>query len=751
MSRLHHVLALFLVVSGFALPQRPGAFHVVGPGGGGAMFHPLISPHDPSTAVVACDMSGSYITHDGGVSWRMFNLRGTVRFFLFDPNLPRVIYAQNDALWRSGDNGETWKLVSPAPGTIKDISMASDHGDESIVSSAIPADPISALAIDPADSNRLYASAGSTRPALFISRDAGAHWVLAAPLPEAASKIWIAPGHIDELLIVGQHFVVTRRGNHTEQHVTPSLLVDSSAAPTRSGSWIIYAASKTGIFISTDHGASWVPSPLPGVGSNVRAIATSWLHPETAYASYSGLHVDSAIWHRSTWHGVARTQDAGHTWQLVWKESSAPAINVQDAWITDRFGTGWGENPLNLTVADQDPSLVYGTDFGRTLITTDAGKQWHAAYSRRAPGGGWTSTGLDVTTAYGIHFDPFDHRRQFITYTDISLFRSEDGGKSWTSSSSGIPEKWVNTAYWMVFDPQVKGRVWTVNSGTHDLPRPKMWRHTASDTFQGGVCRSDDGGRTWIPSSKGMPDTAPTDIVIDPSSPVNARTLYAAAFGRGIYKSVDDGRSWSLKNTGIQQPSPFAWRLTLAPDHSLYLVVARRSEDGSIGNSGDGALYRSVDGAETWHLVPLPKGVNGPNGLVVDPSHPTRLFLAAWARSAGTHGEGGGVFRSEDSGQHWTSSLSRDQHIYDVTVDPRLPGTVYAVGFESSAWVSRDGGARWNRIAGYNFKWGHRVVLDPDDSRQVYISTFGGGVWHGAVTTKPAVLDIATPEMQPRP
>ena len=37
---------------------------------------------------------------------------------------------------------------------------------------------------------------------------------------------------------------------------------------------------------------------------------------------------------------------------------------------------------------------------------------------------------MDVTTAYGVHFDPFNRQRLFITYTDIGLFRSEDGGES---------------------------------------------------------------------------------------------------------------------------------------------------------------------------------------------------------------------------------------------------------------------------------------------------------------------------------
>src|SRR3954464_6897686 len=125
MRRFFGTAALALMISGVATAQRPGGFTVVGPGGGGAMFHPLVSPHDPSTALVACDMTGSYISHDGGQSWRMFNLRGVVHFFVFDPSLPHVIYADNDNLWRSRDDGETWTMIWPRPSSIQAISMAS--------------------------------------------------------------------------------------------------------------------------------------------------------------------------------------------------------------------------------------------------------------------------------------------------------------------------------------------------------------------------------------------------------------------------------------------------------------------------------------------------------------------------------------------------------------------------------------------------------------------------------------------------
>ena len=728
-----------------AQQQRQGGFRVIGPGGGGAMFHPAISPHDPLTALLACDMTGAYITHDGGHTWRMFNLREPVRFFVFDPLQANVLYAETSVLWRSTDSGLTWHMVQPAPSKNLRIEMPSDHAEETVLSPGDTLGTISAMAADPAHPHTLLASAGrdhsAERYGLFRSPDGGAHWSRIGSLPEPAEKLWVTPA--GDVLVMTPNFVVrTGRGAATTRLPGAGAVTDASAGVGARS--VLYAIRNLKLLVSHDEGETWSPSTLPGNGAKVRAVAASLHHSDTVYASYSQLEIDG-----TQWHGVARSTDAGRSWQLVWKESAEPAPNVQDAWITRDLGTGWGENPLNLGVSDNDPSLVYGTDYGRTLISRDGGAHWTAAYSTRTPDGAWTSTGLDVTTAYGIHFDPFDPRDEFITYTDVGLFRSRTAGASWERAMSGVPREWDNTAYWMIFDPAVKGRAWMVNSGTHDLPRPKMWRNTSTATYRGGVCLTEDDGQTWQTSSTGMLQTAATDIVLDPASPVNARVLYVSAFGRGVYKSTDGGRTWSLKNVGLVQQFPLAWRLTLAANGTLYLVVARRSEHGSIGDSGDGALYRSTDHAQTWQPMALPAGVNGPNGIAVDPAKPERLYLAAWARDAGEHGEGGGVYRSDDGGAHWTASLTRDQHVYDVTLDPRMPGTVYAAGFESSAWVSRDSGAKWSRIGGYNFKWGHRVLLDPADPNSVYISTFGGGVWHGRVQTSQSPLDIATPEMEP--
>ena len=88
--------------------------------------------------------------------------------------------------------------------------------------------------------------------------------------------------------------------------------------------------------------------------------------------------------------------------------------------------------------------------------------------------------------------------------------------------------------------------------------------------------------------------------------------------------------------------------------------------------------------------------------------------------------------------------LSQDQHIHDITYDPRIK-TYYACGFTGSAYRSLDC-KTWEHIRGYNFKWGKKVELDPRDSKKIFIITFGGGVWYGSASGDPeAVEDISNP------
>ncbi len=723
---------------------RLDAWRIIGPGGGGAMYIPTISPHNSNDVALRCDMTGAYISHDGGESWRMYNLRGVVRFFVWDPLDKNTLYAESLGLFRSTDGGRTWKLVVPDAASVTGVNLQGDHAEDNLATRG-GTRRVDALAVDPADSHVLYAAiAGGGSPTIEMSKDWGRTWERLVASETGIQAIWIDPKSPREdrtIYVASRTATAVRRGGVWKRTAAPAEMIDISAGfDPATGNLVAYAVSRQAIHVSRDGGASWQTAGL-GVAAQFQAVGTSLGAPGTAYVSYSGLE--------GRYFGVAKTTDSGATWTPVSKEAEKLAANVDDAWIGRWFGAGWGENPLHLGVDPHNPDLCYSTDLGRTMRTTDGGKTWKGVYSKPAgAGGAYTSTGLDVTTNYGVHWDPFDHRRMFITYTDIGLFRSEDGGNSWLSATEGFPRAWRNTTYWMVFDPAVKGRAWAVASYVHDLPRPKMWRRTPFARYRGGVVVSDDGGRTWRVASASLPQTAATHILLDPDSPVSGRTLYVTGLGRGVFKSTDGGQTWALKNNGIEGAEPLAWRLSRDQKGTLYLVVARRSEDGSIGTPGDGALYRSTDGAEHWTKMALPAGVNGPNGLAIDPREANRLYLAAWGRKADPADIGGGVFLSTDGGANWKAVLEKDQHVYDVTVDPSHPEVLYACGFSSSAWRSSDRGLSWQRLKGYNFKWGHRVVLDPEDPGHVYVTTFGGSVWYGPALGDPkAIEDIVTPEV----
>jgi len=276
-----------------------------------------------------------------------------------------------------------------------------------------------------------------------------------------------------------------------------------------------------------------------------------------------------------------------------------------------------------------------------------------------------------------------------------------------------------------------------------------MWVRSGTGKFNGGIVLTEDGGKSWKAVSADIGEAPVTHLLIDETSNAGSRTLYACAFGKGVYKSVDGGKSWQQKNNGIAGREPFAWRITRRDkDGALFLVVSRRSEDGSIGNEQDGTIYRSDDGAETWKPVALPEGTNGPTSLMVDPGISNRMLISAWGRV--TKGKfsadiGGGIFLSEDDGKTWLSVLQEDQHIHDITYDPRIK-TYYACGFNAGAYRSEDFGKTWKRIKGYNFKWGKRVDLDERDPGKIFVITFGGGVWYGpAKGDETAVEDITTP------
>ena len=257
-----------------AAAPRLDKWVVIGPGGGGAQYNPVVSPHDTKTVMARCDMTGTYISKDGGDSWRMINTRGGTHFYVFDPGDPNTIYAGALGLLRSTDAGKTWNLIYPDPAKVKEIVMPDDHAGEEIVTTDGSVESVGCLAVDPADSKALYVVILSPgRADLCISTDWGKTWTRERDLPSGSRAIFIDPRSPKTdrtiYIIAANSTVVREAGKWVDNPAcegASSFSMFAAGFPKDGGKLIVYGAagptrreaviSGPGIYVSTDGGAT---------------------------------------------------------------------------------------------------------------------------------------------------------------------------------------------------------------------------------------------------------------------------------------------------------------------------------------------------------------------------------------------------------------------------------------------------------------------------------------------------------------
>ncbi|HWP84827.1 MAG TPA: YCF48-related protein, partial [Terriglobia bacterium] len=563
-----------------------------------------------------------------------------------------------DALSLAIDPDQPWILYLGTAGN--GVLRSTNSGSEwERIENALTARFAASLAVDPRNTSRIYAG---TDDGVFLSSDGGQSWSQArAGLPSG---------------------------------VVAQVLVDP-------GSQTVFAAlAGGGVYRSRDQGTSWEPLPGGPSSGGFSPLGVDSATPGTLFVGipYQGLYTfdDTNGWQQrssgmslfvrglaadaadpnvfyagSLTGGVFKSVDRGESWR---------SVGLQDKVI------------LSLQADPVNSGVVYAGTSDGVVKTTDGGNSWR-------------QLGQKVHFAFSFLMDPRDRRRMLVGGSAGSLYRSQDGGTSWSYAGGGLPPRNI---YALMIHPE-SGTIIAALDGA-GLFRSSDEGHTwsampvlgadggavtqlAMDSSGGALLAATNGsgvlisldGENWAPFNEGLGSLVVTSVVSSAAAPGR---LLAATGDRGIFRS-DSGRAWEP----LEGPAAEITFLAIGPGGKLY--------------AGSGAaLFCSTDDGTTWRRIGagLPEepggsgetsGSGGPAPVLrrvrVDPFDPNVVYAIV---------DHHGIFKSSDAGESFSRLLPAlaGTPFNDVGIGENS-SQVYAATLGQGIMASRDGGATWTNPA----------------------------------------------------
>lgn len=346
--------------------------------------------------------------------------------------------------------------------------------------------------------------------------------------------------------------------------------------------WIM-GTTGGGMWETTDNGVTWDPISDDAFGGSIGAVKVADADPNVIYV---GMGSADPRGNTSHGEGMWKSMDKGRTWAFIGLPEAGQIGRIE--------------------VHPRDENLVYvaalGHIFGKNpergvYRSRDGGDTWEHVLALNDSTGAVDLT-MDVTNPRILYAGMWRGERK--PWAMISggaeggIYKSTDGGDTWTKLGGGLPEGVVGKVG-VTVSPADPDRVWAIVEAEPD----------------GGVYRSDDGGATWTRtnSANNLRQRAwyYTHVQADPRDP---NTVYA--LNTSLYRSVDGGTTF----TAIPVPHGDVHDLWIHPDDPDRMVVA---------NDGGGQV--TVNGGRTWSTY-----FNQPTAelydVIVDNGFPYRLYGA---------------------------------------------------------------------------------------------------------------------------
>ncbi|MFN0033849.1 MAG: PKD domain-containing protein [Saprospiraceae bacterium] len=756
------VIACFFLFSKTQLASQqpfPTHFEPKGFGGGGYMYAPSISPHDPNHLFVGCDMGGTYRSQDGAQTWKMMHtdqfvntVKGKVQF-TSDPNILYAVRRSttnlDDPLWRgelakSTDGGTTW-LAMPDPTGVG----------------------VHRLEVDPASTQRLILNEYNQ---LFFSANGGSSWAsVFQPLDE---QMWLGGVFWDDQNI----YIGTNHGLLVSKNGGASFAIEShSGLPAGAGIYHLAGAKE---------GATTRLFCIPAPASEMYA----WFEPLGFDGLRQGIfrmnYATNAAWENSRGNipadiDIAWVDLAKNNTQIVWADGPAPGGFTMTWKSTDggatwasvfqiadnqNISTGWAgaggpywlqqtSSALGFDVSDTNPNHVMRTR-GEAEMTTDGGATWRSVYVLQnylnpigqptAIDKFYKSSGLDVTTAHHLFWK--NDTELFLANTDVGLTYSADAGDTWTFARNTF-HPWgaaSNNNWYRIVQRPDNQHLFAAVADVNDIYHGYRLLDWTTEWSGGLVLNSTDGGTTWDTLHNfGHPVVW---LEIDKNNPAKIWASVVHHLEGGIFRSDDGGQTWT-KLPAPPRTEGHPYNIVSLPGGGLVVTYSARAlDDGAQTLTESSGVFFSPDGGNSWEDRTDPAMKFYTKDLAVDPHDPAEntWYATVWGRHTTWPGSNnqanGGLYRTTDRGQTWTRIFATPpaDQTESISIHPAKPGTAYLAVENDGLFFTEDLGAAtptFERVSSYPWWRPKRVFFPPGNPCEVWVTSMGGGLWKGETDT----------------